>query len=381
MASNIPLSRPEITRHEIDAVLEVLQGEGLAQGTKLHEFETACAAIAGRRHGVGVSSGTAGLHTALVAAGIGAGDEVITTPFSSVASTNCILYVGARPVFVDIDPQTLNLDLARVSRAVTPQTRAMVAVEVLGHPGGMIELEQIAQKHELIMIEDCCEGFGGQIVQRRVGSFGRAAVFAFHHNNQVTTGEGGMIVTDDERLADLCRSLRDQGRDTPGGLVHQRLGYNYRLSEINAALGLAQCARLEEILEQRRTVAHRYIRRLMANRYLIVPTLDDDTHMSWCVFVVRLNDLFASGDRDLVIAELKAAGIGSSVYFPPIHLQPYIAGPLGFRAGDFPVCEYIASRTLALPFFGAITAGQVQRVCDTLEKILEGILMKEKKRF
>ena len=228
----------------------------------------------------------------MLAAGIKEGDEVLTTPFSFVASTNCILYVGARPTFADIDLKTLNLDIDKAAAAITPKTRAMVVVEAFGHPGGMPELEQLAQKHELILIEDCCEGFGGRFGQRRIGSFGRAGVFGFYPNKQITTGEGGMIVTDDNVFADTCRSLRNQGRDSLAWLAHRRLGYNYRLSEINAAIGIVQCKRLDEILEDRRRVAQAYMERLMTNRYLILPTLTEETFMSWFVFVVRLNDLF-----------------------------------------------------------------------------------------
>jgi perosamine synthetase len=289
---------PDITQKEIDAVVEVLHTPTLSIGPKIVEFEEACAKVAGRRHGVGVSSGTSGLHLAMLAAGIGPGDEVITTPFSFVASTNCILFVGARPVFVDIDPKTMNLDVTKVEAAITPRTKGIVGVEVFGHPGGMMELEAIARKHELALIEDCCEGFGGRDWKRAIGSFGRAGVFAFYPNKQITTGEGGMIVTDDDTFAHTCRALRNQGREGMAWLAHQRLGYNYRLSEINAALGVAQASRLDEILEKRRQVAHWYIERLMTNRYLILPTLDDETHMSWFVFVVRLNDLFEPGDRD-----------------------------------------------------------------------------------
>jgi perosamine synthetase len=381
----IPLSQPDITQLEVEAVIDVLHSGTLSIGPRIEQFETACAKIAGRRHGVAVSSGTAGLHCAMVAAGVGPGHEVITTPFSFVASANCILYVGAKPVFVDIDPKTLNMDVSKVAAAITPRTKAIVAVECFGHPGGMIELEQLAQQHELPLIEDACEGFGGHVAtaagERAIGSFGRAGVFGFYPNKQITTGEGGMIVTDDERLADTCRALRNQGREGMSWLAHQRLGYNYRLSEIHAALGVVQCQRLDEILENRRRVAHRYIERLMTNRYLILPTLSEETHVSWFVFVVRLNDLFEPGDRDDVMRELRAEGIGCNNYFPPIHLQPYMVESFGSKAGDFPVTEYVSARTLALPFFGKMTNRQIDRVCDVLESVLEKTLISRKGRF
>ncbi len=380
MPTPIPLSQPDITQKEIDAVVDVLHTPTLSIGPKLDEFERACARVAGRRFGVGVNSGTSGLHLTMLAANIGPGDEVLTTPFSFVASANCILFVGAKPVFVDIDPLTMNVDVDKLEAAITPKTKAIVAVECFGHPGGIVEVEKIAQKHELILIEDACEGFGGHSGSRPIGSFGRASVFAFYPNKQITTGEGGMIVTDDDTFAANCRALRNQGREGMAWLAHQRLGYNYRLSEINAALGVAQVSRLEEILDNRRRVAHTYMERLMTNKYLILPTLDDETHMSWFVFVVRLNDLFEVGDRDTVMTELRAEGIGCNNYFPPIHLQPYMADATGHQAGDFPVCEYVAARTLALPFFGSMTDWQVQRVCDVLEKALEKVLTGRKDR-
>ena len=381
MPTPIPLSNPDITSRDIDAVVDVLNTPTLSIGPKIEEFESLCAKVAGRRQAVGVSSGTAGLHCATLAAGIREGDEVITTPFSFVASTNCILYVGAKPVFVDIHPKTLNIDVDKVAAAITPKTRAIVGVDVFGQPKGMAELEQLAQQHELILIEDSCEGFGGRDGKRPIGSFGRASVFAFYPNKQITTGEGGMIVTDDDTLAGICRSLRNQGREGMGWLAHQRLGYNYRLSEINAALGIAQVSRLEEILENRRRVAHAYISRLMTNRYLILPTIADDTLMSWFVFVVRLNDLFEPADRDEVMKDLRAEGIGCNNYFPPIHLQPYIMQQLGTRPGDYPVCEYVAARTIALPFFTRMTDPQIDRVCQVLEAALEKVLVARKGRF
>jgi perosamine synthetase len=385
MPQPIPLSRPDITQKEIDAVTDVLHGYTLSIGPRAEGFEQRCARVAGRRHGIAVSSGTAGLHCAMIAAGVGPGHEVITTPFSFVASTNCILYVGAKPVFVDIDPKTLNMDVDKVAEKITPNTKAIVGVEAFGHPGGMVELEQIAQQHELMLIEDSCEGFGGHVVtpngERAIGSFGRAGVFGFYPNKQITTGEGGMIVTDDDTFAATCRALRNQGREGMAWLAHERLGYNYRLSEINAALGIVQCDRLDEILGRRRKVAHAYIERLMTNRYLILPTVQDDLHMSWFVFVVRLNDLFEPGDRDDVMKELRAEGIGCNNYFPPIHLQPYVAKQFGFKEGDFPVTEYVAARTLALPFFGSMTTRQIDRVCEVLNKVLEKRLMGKKDRF
>jgi len=397
MEMSIPLSSPDITQADIDAVIDVLKTPTLSIGPKIEEFERACARVAGRRLGIGVSSGTSGLHLCMLAAGIRSGDEVITTPFSFVASTNCILFVDAKPVFVDIDPKSLNIDVTKVERAITPRTRAILAVEAFGHPGGMIELERIAQRHELLLIEDCCEGFGGCVSEsnpaagvnprgprdarvRPIGSFGRAGVFGFYPNKQITTGEGGMIVTDDDRFAALCKSYRNQGRDGMNWLAHARLGFNYRLSEINAALGVTQVQRVDEILNARRRVANTYMRRLMENKYLVLPTIDQTTQMSWFVFVVRLSDLFDGDDRDAIIKQLRIEGIGASNYFPPIHLQPYIREALLTREGDYPVCEYVSARTIALPFFNKLSESQILRVCDTLERIIDRQLLTRKSR-
>lgn len=381
MPPPIPLSQPDITQAEIDAVVDALHGKALSCGPRVEEFEEIVARLCNRRHAVAVSSGTAGLHCAMLAAGVGAGDEVITTPFSFVASGNAPLFVGAKPVFVDIDIKTLNMDVGKVAAAITPRTRAILAVEAFGHPGGMIELEQLAQQHELILLEDACEGLGGLHGERPIGSFGRASVFSFFTNKQITTGEGGMIVTDDDTFAGACRALRSHGRQSMQWLAHQRLGYNYRLNELAAALGISQAQRIDSILENRRRVANLYMERLMTNRYLILPTLFDETHVSWFVFSVRLNDLFEPGDRDDIMRELRAEGIGCECYFTPIHLQPYMAEQFGFKPGDFPVTEYVSARTLGLPFFNRMTTAQVNRVCDTLERILDKALTARKGRF
>ena len=400
MATPIPLSSPDITEHEIRAVVQTLQSGRLSIGPRLEEFERMVGRRVNRPHAVGVNSGTSGLHLVLLALGVGPGDEVITPAFSFVASANCILYVGARPVFVDCDPGTYNMRAEDVEKAITEKTRAIIGVEVFGNPAGMLELAALAARYEIPFVEDACEGLGGCKGTDPIGRFGRAAVFGFNPNKQITTGEGGMIVTHDDKLADLCRSLRNQGRaannyasgtgghspspyDTLPGLgsglgaalgswlVHERVGYNFRLSELNAALGVAQMQRLDEIIEERQRVAGEYTRRLMGNPHLVVPTVDEDTVMSWFVYVVRLTDQFSADDRDTILEGLRRHEIGASNYFPPIPLLPPYRRLFGFHPGDFPMAESVSQRTIALPFYNRLTEEEITLVCDTLELMIK----------
>lgn len=371
MNPSIPLARPNITQAEIDAVVAVLRTPDLSLGPKLGEFESEFAQYCGTRHAVACSSGTTGLHLLVRALGIGAGDEVITTPFSFVASSNCIEMEGATPVYVDIDPRTWNIDATRLEEAVTKRAKAILPVDVFGQVADMDAIRGIAQRHGLKVIEDSCEALGGRYRGRPAGSLGDAGVFGFYPNKQLTTGEGGMIVTDDDGLAVMCRSLRNQGRDTHGGwLAHARMGYNYRLSDINCALGLAQLRRIDEILAARTQVAEWYRARLANEKRVVLQHVVPEVEISWFVFVVRLADEYTAEDRGRILVDLRERGIGCSNYFTPIHLQPFNVERYGYRAGDFPVCEGVAARTIALPFHHEITERHVERICDELVSLL-----------
>lgn len=382
----LPLSLPDITEREISAVTDVMRSGRLSIGPRQDLFEQMIATRAGRRHGIAVSSGTAGLHLVLLALGIGPGDEIITTPFSFIASANSILMVGAKPVFVDIDPQSYNMDPEKVQAAITPATRGILAVEVFGNPRHMDTLERIARQNEIPLIEDCCEALGGVLNGRPCGNFGRAGVFAFYPNKQITTGEGGVIVTDDDRLADLCRSMRNQGRavlknendifnapDAGHWLSHERLGFNYRLSEIAAAIGIVQMERLDAILERRREVAAMYMQKMMDWEDVVLPTIDETCMMtmSWFVFVIRMSHQFTRNERDRIIKGLRRHEVGTSNYFPCIHLQPFYKERFGHAEGDFPVAESISDRTIALPFFNQLDETQVDLACHTLQIMIQ----------
>lgn len=371
MTKPIPLARPNITQAEIDAVTAVLRTAHLSLGPKLPAFEAAFADYCGCAHGVAVSSGTAGLYLLARALGIGSGDEVITTPFSFVASANCLLMTDATPVFVDIDPHTWNIDPARIEAAITPRTRAILPVDVFGQPADMDPILEIARRHGLKVVEDSCEALGSRYKERPAGSLGDAGVFGFYPNKQLTTGEGGMIVTDDGELAALCRSLRNQGRDEGGGwLAHARLGYNFRLSDLQCALGLAQLQRIDEIIAARTRVYELYCKRLVGDSRLALQRVIPEAAMSWFVFVVRLADVYDRSARDRVLEEMRAQGIECSNYFAPIHLQPFYVERFGYKEGDFPVCEALAARTIALPFHHELAEEDVDRVCRTLSELL-----------
>jgi perosamine synthetase len=371
-AMQVPMSRPDIGVAEIELVNQVLQTPHLSMGPMVERFERDMALYIGTKHAIAVSSGTAGLHLCVRAARIGEGDEVITTPFSFVASANCILYVGARPVFVDIEPSSLNIDPGRIEAAITSRTRAILPVHAFGQPADMGPILDIAQRHGLAVIEDACEAIGAEYQHQKAGALGEAGVFAFYPNKQMTTGEGGVIVTDRDDWDALFRSLRNQGRDVfDAWLNHTRLGYNYRLDELSAALGVAQLGRIEELLARRQQVASMYDERLSAIRAATVPFVaPKTTRMSWFVYVIRLAPQI---DRDHVMEELARRGIPSRLYFTPIHLQPFYRARFGYREGDYPVTESVAKRVLALPFYGGMPEEQVEYVCRNLCSLVTAI--------
>ncbi|NLT74347.1 MAG: DegT/DnrJ/EryC1/StrS family aminotransferase [Chloroflexi bacterium] len=390
---SIPMSSPDLTAAEIDAVHQVISTPVLSIGPRLDAFERAIAAFSGCAHGVGVNSGTSGLHLAVIAAGVHQDDYVLTTPFSFIASANCILYERAVPIFVDVDRATGNIDPALVAaaaddlarggasvsgaaarrwlppalRAAPPsgRLRAILPVDAFGQPADFDPILATARQHALCVIEDSCEALGARYKDRPAGSLGDVGVFAFYPNKQITTGEGGVIVTDREDWRDLFRSLRNQGRDVfDAWLNHTRLGYNYRLHEMSAAMGLAQMSRIEELLARRAQVAAWYNERLAAIPWIECPqVLPETTRMSWFVYVIRL---LPPASRDAVMARLAERGIPSRPYFTPIHLQPFYRSTFGYAEGAFPVTEELGRISLALPFSSVMAETQVDEVCAAL---------------
>jgi dTDP-4-amino-4,6-dideoxygalactose transaminase len=388
------MSSPDLTEAEIKAVNQVLSTPILSIGQQLDDFERALATYLGVRYAIGVNCGTSGLHLCMIAAGVGTDDLVITTPFSFVASANCVLYERAVPVFVDVDPDSGCIDpdavqvcvadlqvgsryadkwlppALRGSKANPCQLKAILPVHAFGQPADMDAITNTARKHELCVIEDACESIGAEYKGQKAGTMGDAAVFAFYPNKQMTTGEGGMIVTGHESWDELFRSLRNQGRDVfDTWLNHTRLGYNYRLDEMSAALGLAQLKRLEELLAKRERVATWYNERLANQELIETPFIaPTTTRMSWFVYVVRVKP---PAQRDQIVRQLADAGIPSRPYFRPIHLQSFYRKRFGYQRGDFPVTEYLGDVSLALPFSSVMTEEQVEFVCKNLVHIVE----------
>jgi perosamine synthetase len=369
----IPLAQPVLGEAEERAVLEVLRSGQLSLGPRLAQFEGAFAARVGAPLASAVSSGTAGLHLALRSAGVGEGDEVITSPFSFVASANAALYERARPVFADIDPVTLNLDPAAAQAAITQRTRAILPVHIFGYPADMPAFEAIAAQHGLAIVEDACEALGARHADGApVGGRGHPAGFGFYANKQLTTGEGGMVTMADPAVKQRIDSERNQGRAPDmGWLDHDRLGFNYRLSDLACALGIAQLARLDEMLAARAQVAASYRHALAGIEGLELPCEDRGGDVrGWFVFVVQLPHGI---DRDETVRALAARRIQSKPYLPAIHLMSFYRERFGHREGEFPVCEDVAARSLALPFFPQMGEGQVARVVEGLDGALSSL--------
>ena len=369
----IPLSAPDITESEIAAAVRVLRSGRLSLGNEQALFEEEMAHYVGTKHAVAVSSGTAGLHCVIRALGIKEGDEIITSPFSFIASANCILFERAKPVFVDIDPLTLCLNAEKIEEALTPRTKAILAVHLLGVPCRMDRIRQIAEKNNLFIIEDSCEAIGAVWKGKKVGSLGNAGVFAFYPNKQMTTGEGGIITTNDAGLAEVCRSLRNQGRSPEDGYVFERLGYNYRLTDIQAAIGRVQLRRIDEMLEKRRQAADWYFESLGPIEDVVLPPRAGSGPESWFIFLIRLAEGYSTGDRNRLRQLLGQEGIETGAYFPPIHLQPFYRNQLGYAEGDFPVTEQVAARTLALPFYNSLKRETIQFICERITSNLDAV--------
>lgn len=365
-----PLAKPYIAKKEEKYVLEVLRSRNLSLGPKYKEFEKKFAKKIGTKYACAVSSGTAGLHLALITAGIGRNDEVITTPFSFAASANCILYVGAKPVFVDIDPLTYNIDPQKIEEKITSKTKAILVVHIFGQSADMTPILKMAKKYNLKIIEDACESVCAKYKSRNTGTFGESAVFAFYPNKQMTTGEGGIIVTDNKKIYELCCSLRNQGRTkNMQWLDHKYLGYNYRMDEMSAAVGLAQLEKLDFMIKQRQKIAKLYNKYLLKYNNLIqVPqTAKHNTH-TWFVYVVKIRN--KKINRDKIIKKLEQQGISTKPYLPSIHLFSFYKKQFGYKKGDFPISEDISNNSLALPFYIGLKEDDIKYITKQLRLLI-----------
>lgn len=374
MKHKIPLSQPDITNLERKEISQVLKTPYLSLGPKVKEFEAKIANYLEIKYAIAVNSGTSALHLAIRALNVNKGDEVITAPFSFISSANCILYERAKPVFVDINPQTLCIDTNKIEGAITRKTKAILAIDIFGHPANWPQLKKIAQKHNLYLIEDAAEAFGSESKGKKCGTFADISIFSFYPNKQITTGEGGMIMTNNAKIAEICQSLRNQGRDLIkeewNRLLHPRVGYNYKMPEICAAMGVAQFKRIREIITRRENVAKLYNQKLKNISEIELPYMSPEVKMSWFVYVIRLKKDCEKKKRDKILLSLKKEGIGCSNYFPSIHLQPPYKKMFGYKTGDFPTSENVSRRTIALPFYNNLPEKDIDYVIKALKKNL-----------
>jgi perosamine synthetase len=366
----IPLAKPNIGKEEIESVIRVLKSGALSLGPKLKEFEKRFSEYIGTRYAIAVNSGTSGLHLCVKSLGISKGEEVITSPFSFIASANCVLYEKAKPVFVDVKEDTFNIDPKKIEEKITEKTKAILPVHVFGQSCDMDPIIKIAKKYNLRIIEDACESIGTTYKEKKAGTFGDCAVFAFYPNKQITTGEGGMIVTNNEKISELCKSMSNQGRTSKEWLSHETLGYNYRMDEMSAALGVEQLKRIDYFLKKRKEIADMYIEKLKGIEKIILPSIKEHAISSWFVFPVRIKG--NRNDRDKIIEALQKQGIQSKAYFYPcIHLQPFYKKEFSYKEGDFPIAEQISNSILILPFYTEMNEKIVNKVVSSLNNILK----------
>ena len=367
----IPLAKPVIGDRERQLVDEVLRSGQLSLGPMVRRFEEMWAERVGVGYAAATSSGTAGLHLCFEALGVGPGDEVVSSSFSFVASSNSVVYGGATPVFAEVDPDTFNMDPTAVEDAITPRTRALLIVDIFGYPAEIPALIDIAERHDLAIVEDACQAIDGAYDGKKLGSFGHPAVFGFYANKQMTTAEGGIVLTDDAELYNRLKSTSNQGRSDDGAwLVHSRLGFNYRLSDVHSAIGVAQLERLDDMMAARSRVAGWYQERVAAIEG-VTPMYEGPQERSWFVYAPRLDP---GTDRDEVIRRLEPHGVFAKPYLPCIHLQPYYREVHGHGPGELPVTEAISASTIALPFFPEMREDQVERVCDALAGVLSEVV-------
>jgi perosamine synthetase len=382
----LPYGRQSLDEEDIQSVVEVLKSDWLTTGPKIAEFEEAFAAWVGAKHAISFSSGTAALHAAAFAAGLGSGDEAITTPMTFCATANCVLYHGATPVFADVSDDTLNLDPREVARKISPRTKAIIAVDYAGHPAALDELRELATEAKAVLIEDACHALGAEFQGKRVGGIADMAMFSFHPVKHLTTGEGGMVTTKDDRLAEMLRRFRNHGISSDARQRHESgqwfyemvmLGYNYRLTDIACALGLSQLSKLDANLTRRREIASDY-ERLLADLPIILPAVRQTANPAWHLYPIRLQLESLSVGRAEIFRALRAEGIGVNVHYIPVHQHPYYRDrfPATSAKGSFPLAEKSYERLISLPMFHAMTNSDVQDVSRALHKVLAHYALK-----
>lgn len=365
--NKINIAKPYIDNADRKAVINVLNSGMLSLGPKYLEFEKNIAKYVGTKFACAVSNGTCGLHLVVKACNLKEGDEVITSPFSFISSTNCLLYEKVKPVFVDVEKKTFNLDPTKIEKAITDKTKAILVVHIFGQCADMTPITKLAKKYKLQIIEDACESLGSTYKNKMSGTFGTAGVYAFYPNKQMTTGEGGIIVTNSKKIYELCSSLRNQGRNLKNDwLIHERLGFNYRMDEMSASLGITQLNKLEWMIKKKREVVEWYNKELKNIPNITLPIITENRTHTWFVYVIRITN----GKRNKTMVELAKKGIQTKPYLPVIHLQPYIQKQFFFKKGDYKIAEKIASETLALPLYIGLTKKDIKQIVNSLKRVV-----------
>lgn len=361
------IARPYIDDEDIKSVVGVLKSGWLSLGSKYQQFEENLAKYVGTKYALAVSNGTVALHLGVKALGLGPSDEVITSPYSFISSSNCLLYEGVKPIFADIEEVTFNIDPSKIEKLITKKTRAILPVHIFGQSADMDPILKIAKKYKLKILEDSCESLGATYKGKMVGTTGDIGTFAFYPNKQMTTGEGGMIVTNSKRIYELCDSLRNQGRGkNKDWLIHKRLGFNYRMDEMNASLGLTQLKKIGWLIDQKKKIASWYDKALSNIPGVVVQTVGPNRTHSYFVYIIRAGN----SKRNKLMDELNKIGIQTKPYLPVIHLQPFMKSQFGYKVGDYPVAEKISSETIALPFYIGLTKQDVLYISSKIDKIL-----------
>jgi perosamine synthetase len=368
----IPVCEPFLGEKELGYVIDCLKTKWISsRGKYIEEFEREFANYCGCKYGISTTSGTTAIHLALASLGIGSGDEVIIPTFTMIATAFAVVYTGARPILADAEPETWNIDVSQIEAKITPRTKVIMPVHIYGHPCDMDPIMEVAQKHNLWVIEDAAEAHGAEYKGRKVGSIGHVNCFSFYANKIITTGEGGMVVTNDEKIAEKARSLKDLAHSKEKRFLHTDIAFNYRMTNVQAAIGLAQFERIDELVERRRTHAYLYNKLLKDVERIGLPPEKEWAKNVYWMYSIVIRDEFGMG-RDELMEKLEKKGIETRTFFIPVHQQPVFQKSNLFQGESYPVAEELSRKGLYLPSGSGLTVEQIEHVCHVIGQVKKG---------